>query len=61
MRHLCIPGGLILVLLNASVMVSVWSWRTWGAPRTWIMFAPVIALLSLYLSDQIVRILPNLT
>jgi sortase A len=56
------PWGL-LVLLQLVILMSAaaaWSSQRWGAARTWIVFAPVLALVAYHLSGQVARLLPNL-
>jgi LPXTG-site transpeptidase (sortase) family protein len=53
----------LVLLVQAAVLAAlavVWSWRRWGHPETWIVFFPVAALLGWFITDQIIRLLPNL-
>jgi len=55
--------GLAFVL-EALLVVSIaaaWLWRTWGRVPTWIVLAPLVALLLWTLQGQVTRLLPNLT
>jgi sortase (surface protein transpeptidase) len=47
-----------LVLLTIGV---VWSWRSLGHARTWVIFAPVLALIVFFVTRQLTQLLPNLT
>ena len=49
-----------LQFLIAAEIAAVWAFRRVGAQKTWIVFAPVLLLASLFTADQIVRLLPNL-
>jgi LPXTG-site transpeptidase (sortase) family protein len=49
--------------LQAMLLVAlgiVWSWQRWGHAQTWIVFFPLTALVTYFVSDQVVRLLPNL-
>jgi LPXTG-site transpeptidase (sortase) family protein len=49
--------------LEALVLVAVgtvWSWQRWGHYQTWIVFFPLTAVVGYFVSDQFVRLLPNL-
>ncbi|WP_411720575.1 sortase domain-bontaining protein [Mycetocola sp.] len=39
---------------------AVWAYRRIGARQTWIVFVPVVILSSLLVTEQVVRLLPNL-
>lgn len=47
----------LLVLLAAG---SVWAWKRWGHPGTWVVFAPMLAVTALACADRISDLLPNL-
>lgn len=49
-----------LQFLVVAEVAAVWAYRRFGAQRTWIVFAPVIALGAFFVADQVVRLLPNL-
>lgn len=44
----------------AAELAAVWTLRRVGAQKTWIVFAPVLLLAGTLVSDQLVRLLPNL-
>ena len=54
----------VMVLwLQALALVSVlavWAWNRWGRHQTWIVFAPLTAVVGLQVADQVTRLLPNL-
>lgn len=49
-----------LEALAILVVGAVWSWRRWGRAQTWIVFTTPMLLVWVFLTDQIVRLLPNL-
>ncbi|MEN2737824.1 sortase [Microbacterium sp. X-17] len=49
-----------LQFLVVAEIVAVWAFRRVGPQKTWIVFAPVLLLASLFVADQITRLLPNL-
>ncbi|WP_240752679.1 sortase [Microbacterium hydrothermale] len=49
-----------LQLLVVAEFVAVWAYRRVGWQKTWIVFAPVLLLASVFVSDQLIRLLPNL-
>jgi len=49
-----------LQFLVVAEFVAVWSYRRVGWQKTWIVFAPVLLLASVFVSDQLTRLLPNL-
>lgn len=49
-----------LQFLVVAEFVAVWAYRRVGWQKTWIVFAPVLLLASVFVSDQLVRLLPNL-
>jgi hypothetical protein len=42
-------------------IATIWSFRKFGSRKTWIVGLPVLALTAIFVSDQLVRLLPNLT
>ncbi|MFJ4038420.1 sortase [Microbacterium sp. NPDC090007] len=46
--------------LIAVEIAAVWSFRRFGAQKTWIVFLPVAALAGFFVADQLTRLLPNL-
>ncbi|WP_295784870.1 sortase [uncultured Microbacterium sp.] len=46
--------------LIAVEIAAVWSFRRFGAQKTWIVFLPVGALAGFFVADQLTRLLPNL-
>ncbi|MFE7846309.1 sortase [Microbacterium sp. NPDC057407] len=49
-----------LQFLVVVEIAAVWAYRNVGARRTWIVFAPLTMLASLWVTGEIVRLLPNL-
>lgn len=49
-----------LEALAILLVGAVWSWRRWGRAQTWIVFTAPMLLVWVFLTDQIVRLLPNL-
>ncbi|MBT9607233.1 sortase [Microbacterium sp.] len=49
-----------LQFLVVAEFVAVWSYRKVGWQKTWIVFTPVLLLASVFVSDQLIRLLPNL-
>ncbi|PNW10540.1 sortase [Microbacterium testaceum] len=49
-----------LQFLLAVEVAAVWSFRRFGAQKTWIVFVPVAALAGFFVADQLTRLLPNL-
>jgi sortase A len=49
-----------LQALLAAVVGFVWAWHRWGRARAWVVFVPVLLVIALSVSDQAVRLLPNL-
>lgn len=49
-----------LQFLVVVEIAAVWSFRRIGTRQTWIVFAPVVVLSGLLVTDQTVRLLPNL-
>ncbi|MEU6092618.1 sortase [Streptomyces sp. NPDC047085] len=57
-----VPWPLVLwmqALLLAAV-AAVWAWHRWGRHQTWIVFAPVVAVLGLQVATRTTELLPNL-
>ncbi|MGW3917017.1 sortase [Streptomyces sp. NPDC005070] len=61
------PGGVpwpLVMWLQALVVAAVaavWAWHRWGRHQTWIVFAPVVAVLGLQVATRATELLPNLT
>lgn len=51
---------LLLQGLALAALALTWCSRNWGARQTWLVGVPVLALLSVMTSREIVRTLPNL-
>jgi LPXTG-site transpeptidase (sortase) family protein len=49
-----------LEALIVAAVGSVWAWIRWGRHQSWIVFAPMIALVGIYVAEQAARLLPNL-
>lgn len=49
-----------LQFLVAVEIAAVWAYRNVGTRRTWIVFAPLTLLAGLWVTGEIVRLLPNL-
>lgn len=49
-----------LQFLVLAEFVAVWAYRRVGWQKTWVVFAPVLLLGSVFVSDQLIRLLPNL-
>lgn len=49
-----------LQLLLVVELALVWSIRHVGARAAWVVFVPVVVLSSLFVADQVTRLLPNL-
>lgn len=49
-----------LQFLVAVEVAAVWSYRNVGARRTWIVFVPLSVFAGLWVTGEIVRLLPNL-
>lgn len=57
-----VPWPLVMwlqALLLASV-AAVWAWHRWGRHQTWIVFAPLVAVLGLQVATRTTELLPNL-
>jgi LPXTG-site transpeptidase (sortase) family protein len=46
--------------LVVAAVGSVWAWIRWGRHQAWIIFVPLIALIGIYVAEQVARLLPNL-
>ncbi|PFG17648.1 LPXTG-site transpeptidase (sortase) family protein [Propionicimonas paludicola] len=49
-----------LQFLIVAEVAAVYAYRRFGWARTWVVFVPVLALGSLLVADQVIRLLPNL-
>lgn len=49
-----------LQFLVVAEFLAVWAHRRVGWQKTWIVFTPVLLLASVFVSDQLIRLLPNL-
>jgi hypothetical protein len=47
------------VLLLAASTVCWWLWARWGLARTWLIGAPVLFAVMWMLSNEVMRLLPN--
>lgn len=58
-----VPWPLVMWLqaLVAVAVAAVWTWHRWGRHQTWIVFAPVVAVLGLQVAVRTTELLPNLT
>ena len=50
-----------LEALAVLLGLAVWSWRRWGHAQTWIIFSAPMLVVWLFITDQVARLLPNLT
>ncbi|MFJ8789824.1 sortase [Streptomyces sp. NPDC102462] len=57
-----IPWPLVMWLqaLLLTAVAAVWAWHRWGGHQTWIVFAPVVAVLGLQVATRTTELLPNL-
>ncbi|MFJ5900975.1 sortase [Streptomyces sp. NPDC093064] len=57
-----VPWPLVMWLqaLLVSAVAAVWTWHRWGRHQTWIVFAPVVAVLGLQVATRTTELLPNL-
>ncbi|MFJ9814203.1 sortase [Streptomyces sp. NPDC101151] len=57
-----LPWPLVMWLqaLLLSAVAAVWAWHRWGRHQTWIVFAPVVAVLGLQVATRTTELLPNL-
>jgi LPXTG-site transpeptidase (sortase) family protein len=56
------PWPLVMWLqaLLLAAVAAVWAWHKWGRHQTWIVFAPVVAVLGLQVATRATELLPNL-
>ncbi|MFE3034665.1 sortase [Streptomyces canus] len=54
------PLVMWLQALVAAATAAVWAWHRWGRHQTWIVFAPVVAVLGLQVAVRADELLPNL-
>jgi sortase A len=52
--------ALWLQALIVAAAGALWAWHRWGRPQAWIVFLPVLLLLSLSAAGEAARLLPNL-
>ena len=54
--------ALLLWLEGLAVLLTlaVWTWRRWGHAQAWIIFTAPMLVVWVFVSDQIVRLLPNM-
>jgi sortase A len=53
----------LVIWIEALIVVAVgivWSWTRWGRHQTWIVFLPLTALIGYFVSNQFMRLMPNL-
>ncbi|MFB7738566.1 sortase [Streptomyces sp. NPDC056112] len=57
-----VPWPLVMWLqaLLVAAVAAVWTWHRWGRHQTWIVFAPVVAVLGLQVATRTTELLPNL-
>ncbi|MEU3521014.1 sortase [Streptomyces sp. NPDC006654] len=57
-----VPWPLVMWLqaLLLAAVAAVWTWHRWGRHQTWIVFAPVVAVLGLQVATLTTELLPNL-
>jgi sortase A len=46
--------------LGILLTLAVWTWRRWGHAQAWIIFTAPMLVVWVFISDQIVRLLPNM-
>jgi hypothetical protein len=51
---------LLAQALAAGALALTWAQRRWGARQAWLVGVPVMGLLSVLASEQVLRLLPNL-
>ncbi|WP_369248776.1 sortase [Streptomyces sp. R41] len=56
-----VPWPLVMWLqaLVAVAVAAAWAWHRWGRHQTWIVFAPVVAVLGLQVATRTTELLPN--
>lgn len=52
--------GVLVVALAVLFAGAVWTWRRRGHAQAWIVFTAPLALVWMFVADQIARLLPNL-
>lgn len=57
-----VPWPLVMWLqaLLLTAIAAVWAWHRWGRHQTWIVFAPIVAVLGLQVATRTTELLPNL-
>ncbi|MFI6358013.1 sortase [Streptomyces sp. NPDC050743] len=57
-----VPWPLVMWLqaLLLAAVAAVWTWHRWGRHQTWLVFAPVLAVLGLQVATRTTELLPNL-
>lgn len=50
----------LAALLLGVVIAAAWSWLRWRRMATWIVFAPILAAVTVFISRDIATFLPNL-
>ncbi|WP_427921464.1 sortase [Streptomyces sp. cg40] len=57
-----VPWPLVMWLqaLLLAAVGAVWAWHRWGRHQTWIVFAPLVAVLGLQVATRTTELLPNL-
>ncbi|WP_019075072.1 sortase [Streptomyces hokutonensis] len=57
-----VPWPLVMWLqaLLLAAVAAVWAWHRWGRHQTWIVFAPLVAVLGLQVATRTTELLPNL-
>ncbi|MEW1778167.1 sortase [Streptomyces sp. NPDC086777] len=57
-----VPWPLVMWLqaLLLTAVAAVWTWHRWGRHQTWVVFAPVVAVLGLQVATRTTELLPNL-
>jgi hypothetical protein len=52
--------ALWLEFLIVVVLGATWAWQRWGRGQAWIVFLPLLSVVSLNASEELIRLLPNL-
>ncbi|MHC3470127.1 sortase [Streptomyces sp. 7R007] len=57
-----VPWPLVMWLqaLLLAAVAAVWAWHRWGRHQTWIVCAPLVAVLGLQVATRTTELLPNL-
>lgn len=50
-----------LEALGILLTLAVWTWRRWGHAQAWIVFSAPMLVVWVCISDQVARLLPNMT